>query len=75
MMRGKITELVSLLVDDVGCMLNLIVNHFTVLNIDEWSKEHDSVSHKYQTPCWDDFDQAVGDERSKEDLLNMISVL
>jgi len=68
MVRGKVTELMSLLVDDVGCVLDLVVNYFTVLHVDQWSEEHDSVSHESKTPRWHNSDQAVGEQCRKENL-------
>ena len=44
--RSKITELVTLLVDDIADVFNLVVNDFAVLDVDEGGEKQDSVGHE-----------------------------
>lgn len=66
--RSDITELGRLRADNVLHVLDLVVNDFAVLDVDERAKENNHVRHQSETPEWHDLDQAERDESSKEDL-------
>ena len=68
MIDGKISDLVCLLIQDVGEMFKLSVDGLFVAQIDKWYQVEDRGTDKSKTPERNDFDKEVGQERGKESL-------
>ena len=73
-LRGKVTDLLGLLVDDLTGIVHVLVNNLLVGDVDEWSKVNDGREKKSQTPRGRDLDEEVGDKGGQESLRTAISL-
>lgn len=65
----ELLNLDGLLVDNTGCVSNLLVDDLLVLLVDEWSEEENGSSDQCKTPERNNLDQVVGDEGRDEGLM------
>lgn len=68
MVAGELLDLISLLVDNVGGIGDVVVDELLVGLVDERCKEEDGGGDEGKTPQWDDLDQVVRGEGTKEGL-------
>lgn len=59
MLGGQVLDLDGLLVDDVGCVVQVVVNELLVGLVDEGSEEEDGGCDQRHAPKWNDLDQVV----------------
>jgi hypothetical protein len=64
----ELLDLLGLLVDHVGGVLEVVVDKLLVGLIDERAEEEDGCGDQGKAPEWDDLDQVVGQESSDEGL-------
>lgn len=67
-MAGELLDLFGLLVDDMGGILDVVIDELLVGLVDEWGKEEDGGRDERHAPKWDNLDQVVRDESRKEGL-------
>lgn len=67
-MASQLTNLLCLLVCDIGCLGEIVINNLLVGLVDEWRNESDCGSKKSKTPKRNKLDQEVGNEGSEESL-------
>lgn len=65
---SQLTNLLGLLVCDIGSLGDIVVDNLLVGLVDEWCNEGDDGGKESQTPEWNKLDQEVGDEGSEESL-------
>ena len=65
---GELLDLLGLLVDNVGGVGDVVVDELLVGLVYERSHEQDRRGDESKTPQWDDLDQVVGEEGTKESL-------
>lgn len=68
MVAGELLDLFGLLVDNVGGVLDVVVNELLIRLVDEWAEEEDRSGNEGEAPEWNDLDQVVGQESSNEGL-------
>lgn len=66
---GKTLDLSCLLASNLSTLLQLSINDFFVLDVDERSEVGDESSDQGQAPEWDKLDEVVGDQGSEESLM------
>jgi hypothetical protein len=64
----ELLDLLGLLVDHVGGVLEVVVDKLLVGLVDERAEEEDGCGDQGKAPEWDDLDQVVGQESSDEGL-------
>jgi hypothetical protein len=69
MVAGELLDLLGLGVDDVGCVLDVVVDELLVRLVDERGEEDDRGGDQGEAPEWDDLDQVVGEESANEGLV------
>ena len=76
MVSCHIFELVGLLVDDVGGILQVVIDELFVVDVDEGSKVENGGGNKAEAPERSEFDEPVGDQRSGEclEILGLIQL-
>ena len=68
-MASELLDLLGLGVDDVGCVLDVVVDELLVRLVDERGEEDDRGGDQGEAPEWDDLDQVVGEESANEGLV------
>jgi hypothetical protein len=68
MVAGEFLDLLGLGVDDVGCVLDVVVNQLLVRLVDERGEEDDRGGDQGEAPEWDDLDQVVREESANKGL-------
>lgn len=68
MLVGKTLDLGCLLAGHLATLLELSIDDFLILDVDEGSEEGDEGSNQGQAPKWDELDEVVGDQGSEEGL-------
>jgi hypothetical protein len=66
---SELLDLLGLGVDDVGCVLDVVVDELLVRLVDERGEEDDRGGDQGEAPEWDDLDQVVGEESANEGLV------
>jgi hypothetical protein len=69
MVASELLDLLGLGVDDVGCVLDGVVDKLLVRLVDERGEEDDRGADQGEAPEWDDLDQVVGEESANEGLV------
>jgi len=69
MVASELLDLLGLGVDDVGCVLDVVVDELLVRLVDERGEEDDRGVDQGEAPEWDDLDQVVGEESANEGLV------
>jgi hypothetical protein len=69
MVASELLDLLGLGVDDVGCVLDVVVDELLVRLVDERGEEDDRGADQGEAPEWDDLDQVVGEESANEGLV------
>jgi hypothetical protein len=69
MVASELLDLLGLGVDDVGCVLDVVVDELLVRLVDERGEEDDRGGDQGEAPEWDDLDQVVGEESANEGLV------
>lgn len=69
MVAGELLDLLGLGVDDVGCVLDVVVDELLVRLVDERGEEDDRGTDQGEAPEWDDLDEVVGEESANEGLV------
>ena len=64
----KTLDLMSLPVQNLRHVLDLFVDEFLVVDVDQRRKEHDRDGDKRETPKWKEVDEPIGDQRGSESL-------
>jgi hypothetical protein len=65
---GQLLDLLRLCVDQIGGILEVVVDELLIRLVDERGEEEDGGGDKCETPEWDNLDQIVGQECSDEGL-------
>lgn len=66
MVTGEILDLSGLSVDDIGCVLKVVVDELLVSRVDEWAKIEHRDGDEGQAPDRSELDQPIGDEGGNE---------
>ena len=69
MVAGELLDLFGLLVDNVGGVLDVVVNEFFIRLVDKRAEEEDRGGDESEAPEWNDLDQVVGEESANEGLV------
>lgn len=73
-MTSELLDLISLLVDDSGEGLEVLVDELLVGLVDQGGEEEDGGGDDSKAPVWNDLDEVVGEESTEKCLLQ-ISIL
>jgi hypothetical protein len=65
---GKLLDLLGLLVDNIGGIVDVVVDELFIRLVYEWAEEEDGGRDESKTPEWDDLNQIVGQKSSNEGL-------
>lgn len=65
---SELLDLLGLLVDNIGGVGDVVIDELLVGFVNERSHEQDRRGDESKTPQWDDLDQVVGEEGTKESL-------
>lgn len=68
MVGGKITDLRSLLANDLASVLEVTVDDLAVLEVDQRNEVDGGGSDQSKAPLWNDLDEEVADEGRGESL-------
>ena len=63
MVTSEILDLSGLRIDNVGCVLEMVVDDLLVAGVDEWAKVDEGDGNEGKSPDWSEFDQPVRDKR------------
>jgi len=69
MVASELLDLLGLGVDDVGCVLDVVVDELLIRLVDERGEEDDRGGDQGEAPEWNDLDQVVGEESANEGLV------
>ena len=70
-MASELLDLLGLLVDNAGGIGDVVVDELLVGLVDERCEEEDRGRDESKTPQWDDLNQIVGEEGTKECLMTV----
>jgi hypothetical protein len=69
MVASELLDLLGLGVDDVGCVLDVVVDKLLVGLVDERGEEDNRGGDQGEAPEWDNLNQVVGEESANEGLV------
>ena len=62
MLACKVAGLGGLSIDNAVSILDVVVNEFPVLDVDEWAEVRDGGEYEAEAPDWRELNQEVGAE-------------
>ena len=72
-MAGELLDLLSLLVDDAGGVIDVVINEVLIGLVDEWCQEEDRSRNEGKAPYWDDLNQIIREESTEQGLMVSVS--